>query len=214
VAAFQAQQEQVSQELQSTKTQLSSISEERSVWEQLATESDADKARLAEQLAALQAAATAAPAAQFTQLLQSAANAATQVQLDEAETRRIIDEQLRQAGWEADTPNLRYSKGTRPQRGRNMAIAEWPCEGYSADYVLFQGLSPISNGQATELQGSASDLEKPPPNTDRGQPGAPAQHPILGKRALHRQDTWRPHRFVGPGRKQLPVGAGIQALGG
>jgi type I restriction enzyme R subunit len=144
VAAFQAQQEQVSQELLFTKTQLSSLSEERSVWEQLATESDADKARLAEQLATLQAAAAAAPAAQFTQLLQSAANAATQVQLDEAETRRIIDEQLRQAGWDADTPNLRHSKGTRPQRGRNMAIAEWPCEGYSADYVLFQGLSPIA----------------------------------------------------------------------
>lgn len=144
VAAFQAQQEQVSQELASTKTQLSSLSEERSVWEQLATESDADKARLAEQLAALQAAAAAAPAAQFNRFLQSAATAATQVQLDESETRRIIDAQLRQAGWEADTPTLRYSKGTRPQRGRNMAIAEWPCDGYSADYVLFHGLTPMA----------------------------------------------------------------------
>lgn len=144
VVTFQAQQAQVSQELASTKTQLSSLSEERSVWEQLATESDADKTRLVEQLAALQAAAAAAPAAQFNRFLQSAATAATQVQLDESETRRIIDEQLRQAGWEADTPTLRYSKGTRPQRGRNMAIAEWPCDGYSADYVLFHGLTPMA----------------------------------------------------------------------
>jgi type I restriction enzyme, R subunit len=144
VATFQSQQEQVSNELQTTKTQLSSLSEERGIWEQLATESDKDKALLAEQLAVMQVAAAAAPTAQFNNFLRSAASAATQVQLDEAETRRIIDEQLRQAGWEADTQTLRYSKGTRPQRGRNMAIAEWPCDGYSADYVLFQGLIPMA----------------------------------------------------------------------
>ena len=113
VATFQSQQEQVSSELQSTKTQLSSLSEERGIWEQLATESDKDKALLAEQLKGLQAAAVAAPTAQFNNFLRSAATAATQVQLDEGETRRIIDAQLRQAGWEADTPSLRYSKGTR-----------------------------------------------------------------------------------------------------
>ena len=144
VASFQTQQEQVSSELQSTKTQLSSLSEERGIWEHLATESDKDKALLAEQLAVLQAAAAAAPTAQFKTYLQSAASAATQVQLDEAETRRIIDEQLRQAGWEANTQTLRYSKGTRPQRGRNMAIAEWPCDGYAADYVLFHDLTPLA----------------------------------------------------------------------
>jgi type I restriction enzyme, R subunit len=144
VATFQSQQEQSSNELQTTKTQLSSLSEERGIWEQLATESDKDKALLAEQLAVLQAAAAAAPSTQFKTFVQSAATAATQVQLDEAETRRIIDEQLRQAGWEVNTQTLRYSKGTRPQRGRNMAIAEWPCDGYSADYVLFQGLIPMA----------------------------------------------------------------------
>ena len=51
----------MSHALQSAKTQLSSLSEERSIWEQLATESDKDKALLAEQLAALQANASAAP---------------------------------------------------------------------------------------------------------------------------------------------------------
>lgn len=44
----------------------------------------------------------------------------------EAETRLLIDEQLRQVGWEADTQLLRYSKGIRPAKGRNLAIAEWP----------------------------------------------------------------------------------------
>ena len=45
-------------------------------------------------------------------------------------------------GWEADTENLRYSKGTRPIKGHNMAIAEWPTNstvGHSGrvDYALF-----------------------------------------------------------------------------
>src|SRR5690606_16036701 len=44
--------------------------------------------------------------------------AAQQHQLSEEQTRYIIDEQLRKVGWEADTVHLRYSKGTRPQKGR------------------------------------------------------------------------------------------------
>ena len=57
----------------------------------------------------------------------------------EAETRLIIDEQLRSVGWEADTQHLRHSKGTRPQKGRNLAIAEWPTETGPVDYALFCG---------------------------------------------------------------------------
>lgn len=67
----------------------------------------------------------------------------------EAETRLLIDEQLRQVGWDADTQLLRYSKGIRPAKGRNMAIAEWPTRsktgqnGY-ADYALFIGLKLVA----------------------------------------------------------------------
>ncbi|MBM7834924.1 type I restriction-modification system endonuclease [Clostridium sardiniense] len=70
--------------------------------------------------------------------------ASRKIEYSEAETRRIIDAQLQSAGWEADTINLRYSKGTRPTKGRNLAIAEWPT--YSeekgngkVDYALFIG---------------------------------------------------------------------------
>jgi type I restriction enzyme R subunit len=62
----------------------------------------------------------------------------------EAETRFLIDEQLRMVGWEADTENIRYSKGVRPTKGRRLAIAEYPTNstvgnrGY-ADYALFIG---------------------------------------------------------------------------
>ena len=45
--------------------------------------------------------------------------------ITESKTRVLIDEQLRKVGWEADTNNLRYSNGTRPVKGRNLAIAEW-----------------------------------------------------------------------------------------
>lgn len=74
----------------------------------------------------------------------------------EAETRYMIDEQLQKVGWKADTENLRYSKGTRPEKGRNMAIAEWPTEssagkkGY-ADYVLFVGLQMVATVEAKAI---------------------------------------------------------------
>jgi type I restriction enzyme, R subunit len=63
---------------------------------------------------------------------------------DEAGTRSRIDQQLRQAGWEADTVNLRFANGTRPRAGKNMAIAEWPTASGPADYVLFMGLKPVA----------------------------------------------------------------------
>lgn len=79
---------------------------------------------------------------------EQAAATSESMELTEAETRIIIDEQLRKYGWEADTNNLRYSKGTRPQKGRNLAIAEWATDssvsrnGY-ADYALFIGLQLV-----------------------------------------------------------------------
>lgn len=78
-----------------------------------------------------------------------ATKAASQRQKSEAETRYMIDEQLRQVGWEADTENLRYSKGIRPEKGRNLAIAEWPTDstvgnGGRADYALFVGLQLVA----------------------------------------------------------------------
>ncbi len=76
--------------------------------------------------------------------LKQANKMAGQRQKSEAETRYMIDEQLRQVGWEANTQEIRYAKGARPEKGHNMAIAEWPTastaskKGY-ADYALFIG---------------------------------------------------------------------------
>jgi type I restriction enzyme, R subunit len=62
------------------------------------------------------------------------------IDLDEAETRELIDAQLRVAGWDVDTKKLNFKlQKTLPQRGKNMAIAEWRVGGKWADYALFIG---------------------------------------------------------------------------
>jgi type I restriction enzyme R subunit len=67
---------------------------------------------------------------------------ANRINWNEQETRlELIDEQLRQAGWECDTLTINYKiHKTLPQKGKNMAIAEWPCGSKYADYALFIGL--------------------------------------------------------------------------
>ena len=88
---------------------------------------------------------------------------AMSVNLTEAQTREIIDEQLRKVGWEADTQEIRYSKGTRPTKGRNLAIAEWPTNsdvgniGF-ADYVLFLGEKMVGIVEAKKKYSNVSSV--------------------------------------------------------
>jgi type I restriction enzyme R subunit len=111
--------------------------EERAFWETYAAETEAEKARITAALEELRASRRAEPPAQMAFLLSRAEQAAERIEIDEADTRAMIDAQLVAAGWEADSTRLRYSLGTRPERGRAMAIAEWPAEGGRADYALF-----------------------------------------------------------------------------
>jgi len=104
--------------------------EERAVWEQLAAEAESAKIAIAAQLQALQAAQAEA--------------AAAELDIDEASTRTLVDTRLRARGWEVDTPTLRYSTGTRPAKGRDLAIAEWPTKSGPADYALFVGTRCIA----------------------------------------------------------------------
>lgn len=67
----------------------------------------------------------------------------TPLSLSEADTRRLIDQQLRDAGWEADSQILTYASGARPQKGKSAALAEWPTEHGPADYVLFTDQVPV-----------------------------------------------------------------------
>lgn len=66
---------------------------------------------------------------------------ANNIDLDEHDTRiMLIDPQLRKVGWECDTDALNFKTNkTMPQKGRNIAIAEWRCGNIWADYALFIG---------------------------------------------------------------------------
>lgn len=66
---------------------------------------------------------------------------ANNINLDEADTRLLlIDKQLTNAGWECDSVLINYKNNkTLPEKGKNKAIAEWPCNGKWADYALFVG---------------------------------------------------------------------------
>ena len=114
----------------------------------LATETEQqlehERQQFQQRLAELQAQVVQAPAAQRAAVVELAQHEAEALDLDEAQTRRIIDQQLREAGWEADTQALTYATGARPVRGRNLAIAEWPTSNGPADYVLFVGLTPVA----------------------------------------------------------------------
>ena len=100
--------------------------------------------------------AAAAPAIEKETRKRQSGKAASQRIKSEAETRYLIDEQLRKVGWEADTEQLRYSKGMRPAKGRNIAIAEWPTDstvgnrGY-VDYALFVGMQLVATVEAKAI---------------------------------------------------------------
>jgi type I restriction enzyme, R subunit len=117
---------------------------DREIWEKLAQEAESARSATNQQLATQQAAAAAAPPAQSAAIVVQAEQAATALEIDEQATRALIDQQLRNRGWEVNSETLRHSLGTRPARGRNMVIAEWPTRNGPADYALFIGTRYIA----------------------------------------------------------------------
>lgn len=104
------------------------------------------EAAFAAQLASLRQEAEAPAPAEVQARVAAALAAANDeaVQGDEADARVLVDQQLRAAGWDADTIALRWSRGVRPQKGRNLAIAEVPTDSGPVDYVLYIGLVPVA----------------------------------------------------------------------
>ena len=148
LAEHQEAYQQKDLQLEAMEAQLKAAKDEQSFWEQMAAEVDAEKAELQKRLVAKQAESAVQTKAAVTAFVKASKSAAANIHLDEAETRQLIDAQLRQAGWIVDTENLRFAKGTRPQKGKNMAIAEWPTATGPADYVLFVGLTPMAAVEA------------------------------------------------------------------
>ena len=142
----------------------------------------------------------------------SAANtAAAGIQLDEAETRRLIDSQLRQAGWTVDTELLRHSRGTRPEKGKNMAIAEWPTATGPADYVLFAGLTPLAAVEAKRKNINVSSALQQAKRYSRG--FIPSDETVMHPQNWGAESEYRlPFIFSSNGRpflRQLSTHSGI-----
>ncbi|AFA48563.1 type I restriction-modification system endonuclease [Acetobacterium woodii] len=101
----------------------------------------------------------------YAERLQQSALAAKQLDLCEKETRFMVDGQLQKVGWEADSLTLNYANGTRPQKGRNLAIAKWPTNKNETargmvDYALFVGLFFVAIVEVQcNIQDAASLIE-------------------------------------------------------
>lgn len=115
----------------------------RQLAEELLVVVEAEAAEIKAKLIGIQAQTVAQKSPVVQQSIANAQQNGRYLDLDERETRRPIDAQLRAAGWEADTEEIRYSRGSRPVKGRYMAIAEWPTASDNADYALFSGLDII-----------------------------------------------------------------------
>lgn len=106
--------------------------------------------------------------AQRQQVAKQTKAASNTLVLNEELTRILIDQKLVEAGWEADSQEITYQKGARPEKGSYRAIAEWPTnqngEKGRADYVLFAGLTPIAVVEAkkenTNVAGKIRQAER------------------------------------------------------
>jgi type I restriction enzyme, R subunit len=133
----------------------------REIAEELLTEIEQEKELFKQQLVQLQAQSLVNTNQLITQKAQKAQIYLEQIDLDEGDTRRLIDAQLRQAGWEADSEILLYAQGIRPEKGKNRAIAEYPVKNGKADYVLFIGLEAVGIIEAKrQSQDVYSDIDQ------------------------------------------------------
>ena len=156
------------QALAATQARVQQTEEERAFWETMATEAETAKHALAQRLEATQAQASIQPPQAVAQLVEAANTAAATLKLSEADTRKIIDAQLAAAGWSVDSVHQTFAKGARPQRGKNLAIAEWPTETGPADYALFIGLQPAGLVEAKRKHLDVSAALQQPKRYSRG----------------------------------------------
>ncbi|MBN2161650.1 MAG: type I restriction-modification system endonuclease [Pontiellaceae bacterium] len=193
-----------SQEIESSHELAELVAREKAEYEALAEKMD-EEARTFESIAMEHEAALAKLQEEYEQKLadmqkqldsqaakrvsEKTHKAAKHVDLNEELTRIIIDQQLIAAGWEADTQELTYAKGARPEPRKNKAIAEWPTVGrQSADYVLFAGMTPIA---VVEAKRENTDVAGKIPQAERYSSGFPlaADH-YAAWRLAGEQQAW------------------------
>ncbi|MDH6150495.1 MULTISPECIES: type I restriction-modification system endonuclease [Paraburkholderia] len=185
---LKAQLKSASQSLESSQHLADLVAQEKETYETLALQMDVEaktyKELAFEQEAALKNVQQAfdaqlkalqdqLDAKQVTQAKVSTQKATKQLVLSEDLTRILIDQQLMEAGWDADTVELTYAKGVRPELGKNKAIAEWPTHDGPADYVLFAGMMPIAIVEAKKQSKGVADTIQQAERYSRGLKLAP-----------------------------------------
>ena len=132
---------------------------ESEIWEKLATESESKLAAMVNESEnrnkGIATAFNEKDSKEQSEIIQTVKMSA--LDLSEADTRLLIDQQLMNAGWLADTESYTYSKGARPEQNICQAIAEWPTETGPADYVLFDGLTPVAIVEAKKKSKNVYD---------------------------------------------------------
>ncbi|MDQ0316828.1 type I restriction-modification system endonuclease [Amorphus orientalis] len=161
LAAAHASSEELAKAREAAEELARQATADRAVWEETAVEMEANQAELSRKLEELQKAAEAGPQQAQMEFKHAGRRAAEHLDLDERQTRRLIDVQLVDAGWECDSDHLTYQNGIRPEEGRSLAIAEWPSEGGRADYALFVDLTCVGVIEAKrESQDVPSTLQQ------------------------------------------------------
>jgi type I restriction enzyme R subunit len=172
--------------------------------------------KLLADLTAMQASAQALPKEELKVTVDHALEASEAIQIDEAATRKLIDHQLHDAGWDVDSERMTFERGVRPTKGRNLAIAEWPTmadgkQGW-ADYVLFAGLQVVA---VVEAKRKHKDVMGVIPQAKRYSLG----YAIQGDEVLPEGSPWGVHKvpflFATNGRpflRQLKTKSGIWFL--
>ncbi len=183
LAAVHASAEEQAQARAAAEELARQASETSAVWEQTALELEANQAALTKNLAELQQQAKSQPEQLRTEFKYAGLEAANNLELDEKQTRLLIDVQLNDMGWEADTNALSYAQGTRPEVGRNLAIAEWPAKGGRVDYALFIGLTCVG---VLEAKRNAADVPSTLVQAERY-----ARTIDLPDENLHREGPWK-----------------------
>jgi type I restriction enzyme R subunit len=208
---YRTAHQETSQQLEFAQANLVAAKDEQAFWEQMAVEADSARVALKQRLESQQALAATQPKEAVVALVHAANKAASAIHLDEGETRKLIDEQLRQAGWIVDSATMKFGNGTRPEKGKNIAIAEWPSESGPADYVLFVGLTPIAAVEAKRKNLDVSASLQQAKRYSRG--FTPSEEATLHPHNWGEQNEYRlPFVFSSNGRpylRQLATKSGI-----
>ncbi|PKM57450.1 MAG: type I restriction-modification system endonuclease [Firmicutes bacterium HGW-Firmicutes-3] len=170
--------------------------------EEIAKQYEEDLAKLKNELEKFREAATAE---ETNDRKQKSAKAASHIKLNEAETRVIIDQQLRDSGWEVDSVVLNYKKNkTLPLKKKSVAIAEWETNAVGsrakgwADYALFVDQQLVG---IVEAKRGSKDVQA---DIEQSKGYAKAIREEHGEYVIDKWDEYKvPFLFATNGRKYL-----------